>query len=158
MEFSYQRVQFSSVTHSCPTLCSNIICMHQAPETPQRLTELCLGVSWGGMGQRWPAAGAEALGAADLGWHKPSWRSPLTQDRAMRTDTGLGNRPWEGTDRTLCAGPRRKRLTQTCPRVSRSLWRRRGSAVACCRVRGPECSSACMGPLKEVTLPSLPPQ
>ena len=30
--------------------------------------------------------------------------------------------------------------------VSRSLWRRRGSAVACCRAGGPECSSACMGP------------
>ena len=30
-------------------------------------TEMCLSVSCGGMGQQWPAAGAEALGAADLG-------------------------------------------------------------------------------------------
>ena len=29
--------------------------------------ELCLSVSCEGMGQQWPAAGAEALGAADLG-------------------------------------------------------------------------------------------
>ena len=33
--------------------------------------------------------------------------------------------------------------------VSRSLWCRRGSAVACCRVGGTECSSACMGPFEE---------
>ena len=33
--------------------------------------------------------------------------------------------------------------------VSRSLWHRRGSAVACCRVGGTECSSACMGPFEE---------
>ena len=30
-------------------------------------TELCLSVSYGGMGQQWPATGAGALGAADLG-------------------------------------------------------------------------------------------
>ena len=30
-------------------------------------TELCLSVSCGGAGQQWTAAGAEALGAADLG-------------------------------------------------------------------------------------------
>ena len=30
-------------------------------------TELCLSVSWGGMGQQWPAAGAGALDTADLG-------------------------------------------------------------------------------------------
>ena len=29
--------------------------------------ELCLTVSCGGMGQQWPATGAGALGAADLG-------------------------------------------------------------------------------------------
>ena len=29
--------------------------------------ELCLSVSCGGTGQQWPAAGAEALGAVDLG-------------------------------------------------------------------------------------------
>ena len=55
----------------------------------------------------------------------------------------------------MCApGPRRneqwphKRLTQTCPWVSRSLWLWRGSAVACCRAGGTEYSSACMGPFE----------
>ena len=38
-----------------------------------------------------------------------------------------------------------KRLTQTCLWVSRSLQQRRGSAVACCRVGGTECSSTCTG-------------
>ena len=77
-------------------------------------------------------------------WHKPSWRrSALTHHRAFRTYTGLGNRLLEGTNKTLCApGLRRKeqwphkRPTQTCLWVSRSLWWRRGSAVACCRVWG----------------------
>ena len=36
-------------------------------QTPHRETELCLSVSWGGMGQQWTVAGAGALGAADLG-------------------------------------------------------------------------------------------
>ena len=51
-----------------------------------------------------------------------------------------------------CAqGPRRKekwphrRLLQTRLWVSRSLQQRRGSLVACCRVGGTECSSACTG-------------
>ena len=30
-------------------------------------TELCLSVSWEGTTQQWPAAGAGALGAVDLG-------------------------------------------------------------------------------------------
>ena len=30
-------------------------------------TELCLSISYGGVGQRWTAEGTEALGAADLG-------------------------------------------------------------------------------------------
>ena len=61
----------------------------------------------------------------------------------------------EGTNKTLCApGPRRKeqwphkKLTQTCPRVSRNLQRRCGSVVACCRVGGTERSSGCMGPFE----------
>ena len=37
-------------------------------------------------------------------------------------------------------------LTQTHLWVSRSLWERCGSAVACCRVGGTECGHACMGP------------
>ena len=48
-----------------------------------------------------------------------------------------------------------QRLPQTCPRVSRSLQRRRGSAVACCRV-GTDCRGCLEGghPLS----PLLPPQ
>ena len=53
---------------------------------------------------------------------------------------GCGNRLLDGTNKTLCSpGPRRKepwppkRLTQTCLWVSRGLWQRHGSVVACCR-------------------------
>ena len=63
-----------------------------------------------------------------------------------------GNRLLEGTHRTSCTtGPRRKeqwphkRLTQTCLWVSMSLQWRHGSAVACCRTGGPECSSSGLG-------------
>ena len=74
-------------------------------------TELCLSVSCGGTGQQWPAPGAGALGAADLGMtqalveevaNNPTRELPeLTQD--------WGNRLLEGTNRTLCTlGPRRK--------------------------------------------------
>ena len=66
-----------------------------------------------------------------------------------------GNRLLEGTSKILrTPRPRRKeqwshkRLTQTCLWVSRSLWRRHGSAVACCRVGGTKCNSACMGPFE----------
>ena len=59
----------------------------------------------------------------------------------------------EGTSKTLCAlEPRRKeqwphkRLTQTCPWVSRSFQQRHGSSVPCCRVRGNEWGIACIGP------------
>ena len=55
--------------------CSNTPCVHQDPETEPKL---CLSVSCRGMGQQWTAAGAGALGAVDLLWHKPTWRrSPL---------------------------------------------------------------------------------
>ena len=66
--------------------------------------EVCLSVSCGGMGQQWPASGAGALGAADLGMAKalleevainPTMELPeLTQD--------WGNRRFEDTNRTLC--------------------------------------------------------
>ena len=89
-------------------------------------------------------------------WHKRSWRrSPLTHHRAARTYPGLGNRLLKGSNKSLCApGPRRKeqwphkRLTLTCLGVSRSCWQRRGSAVACCRDGGTECSSVGVGPLE----------
>ena len=48
---------------------------------------------------------------------------------------------WKHTNKTLCIpGPRRKeqwhhkRLTQTCLWVFRSLWRKHGLVVACCRL------------------------
>ena len=82
-----------------------------------------------------------------------NWRrSPLTPSE-LTQDWGKGR--LEGTNRTLCTpGPRRKeqwphrRLTQTYLWVSRSLRQRHGSAVACCRVGGTKCSSACMGPFE----------
>ena len=46
---------------------SNKPCVHQDPETSQTLRQLCLSVSCRGSGQQWAAAGAGALGAADLG-------------------------------------------------------------------------------------------
>ena len=66
-----------------------------------------------------------------------------------------GNRLFEETNRTLCApGPRRKeqwphkRLTKTCPWMSRSLQRRHGLVGAGCGAGDTECSSGCMGPVK----------
>ena len=109
--------------------------------------------------------------------NRPDLARPFTGDLAKRLRTprefdfgsqwdfiielpqDWGNRLLEGTNKTLCAPrPRRKeqcphkRLTQTCLWVSKSLRQRRGSAVACCRGRGTECSSVCMGPLNEVTI------
>ena len=82
-----------------------------------------------------------------------NWRrSPLTPSELTQD---WGNRRLEGTNRTLCTpGPRRKeqwphrRLTQTSPWMSRSLWQRCGLAVACCRVGGTEYSNAWMGPFE----------
>ena len=67
-----------------------------------------------------------------------------------------GNWLLEGTNKTLCTpGPQRKeqchhweRLSQTCLWVSRSLWRRRGSTVACRGVRGTEYNCACKSPFE----------
>ena len=64
---------------------------------------------------------------------------------------------WRAQTETCAPGPRRKgqhphkRLTQTCPRVSRSLQWRRVWTVACCRVGGTECGSA-WDLLKEVII------
>ena len=42
--------------------------VHTGPRDPSETeSELCLSVSSGGMGQKWTAAGAAALGAVDLG-------------------------------------------------------------------------------------------
>ena len=54
-------------THQGCSEGSNIPCVHQDPETLQRLRQNCLSVSCEGMGQQWPAAGARTLGAVDLG-------------------------------------------------------------------------------------------
>ena len=116
----------------------------------------CLSVSCGGTGQPWPAAGVWTLDTVDLGMAQPSWRrSPLTPPELPEHTQDWRNRLLEGTNQTLCApGCRRKeqwphkRLTQTCPWVSRSFWQRRGSAVACYGVWGTECSSTCTGPFE----------
>ena len=75
-----------------------------------------------------------------------SWNSVYSSWRA---------RFLEGTNKTLCTPRSRrkeqwphKKLTQTCPWVSRSLQERHGLVVACFRVGGTECSSACMGPFE----------
>ena len=42
-------------------------CVHQDPETPQRLSQSCVCISGRGAGQQWPATRAGPLGAADSG-------------------------------------------------------------------------------------------
>ena len=74
----------------------------------------------------------------------------LTQDWEMNA--------WRAQTEPCVPGRRRKdqwshkRLTQTCLWVSRSLWRRRGSSVPCCRAGGTECSVQAWDLLKEVTI------
>ena len=43
------------------------LCAPRPKDTIETETELCLNVSWGGMGQQWTAKGRGALGSADLG-------------------------------------------------------------------------------------------
>ena len=89
-------------------------------------------------------------------WHKPSWRrSPLTHHRAARTYTGLGKQTLGGHKWNL-VGTRTQEKGAVTPQetepdlpmsVQESLaeaW----SAVAWCRVRDTECSSACTGPFE----------
>ena len=68
------------------------------------------------------------LGKQTLGGHKQNLVPTRTREKGAGTP--------QGTDPGLPVG------------VSRSPWRRRGSAVYCCRVGGTECSSACLGPLE----------
>ena len=88
---------------------------------------LCLSVSCRGAGQQWPATGAGALGAADLGMAWALLRevaiNPTVQPPELRQV--WGSRLWEGTNRTVCTpGPRRmeqwprNRPTQTSPQVT----------------------------------------
>ena len=80
--------------------------------------------------------------------------------RAARTSTGPGKMTLEGTNRISCApGPGIKeqwphrRLTQTCPWVSRSVWWGRGQR-GLLRGRGTGSSSASWGLWKEVAISS----
>ena len=62
---------------------SAILCLaHQDSETPQRLSQTCVWVSYRGTGQQWSIKRPWALDEAYLSqrlWHKPSWRrSPWT--------------------------------------------------------------------------------
>ena len=59
-------ITFRFKPHTCQRSSegSNIPCAHKDTETE---TDLCFSVSWGSVGQQWPATGAGALGAADLG-------------------------------------------------------------------------------------------
>ena len=57
-------------THQAPGClsCSDLgRAQNACPTHTDTHTELCLSVSCGGMGQKWPATGAGTLGAADLG-------------------------------------------------------------------------------------------
>ena len=54
-------------THQKRSEGSNKLCVHQDPETPQRLSQNCLSVSCRGTGQQWTTTWAGALGAGALG-------------------------------------------------------------------------------------------
>ena len=135
----------------------HILCAPGPRDPTETETELCLGVSWGGTGQQWPATGAGALGAAGLGMAQALLEevtiNPTIELLELTQD--WGNRLLEGTNRTLCAPELRrkeqwphKRLTQTCPWGSRSLRPRRGLVVACCRAGGTEGKSVCLEPFE----------
>ena len=126
-----------------PSEGSDKTCAHQDPATPQRLRQNCVCVSAGEVQISSGLLQGQGLWVQQTWvWCKPSWRrrSPLTHHRAARTHTEGGKQTLGGTNRTLCTRTQEeeqwphKRLTQTCPGVSRSLQWRRGSAVACCRV------------------------
>ena len=83
-------------------------------------------------------------------WPKPSQRRlPLTPPKSHQNlhRTGETDTWREKTKPCVHQDPGEKEqwphkiLTQTCPWVSRSFQQRRGSVVACCRVRGTECSN-----------------
>ena len=82
---------------------SNIPCAHQDLETPQRRRENCVSVC---PEEVWVSSGllqGQGLWVQQT-WVqlKPSWRrSSLTNHRATRTYTGLGNRLWEGKKQNL---------------------------------------------------------
>ena len=80
--------------------------MHTQPTGTE--PELCLGVSCGGTGQQWPAAGSGALGAADLSMAyallKEVAINPTIEPAELTQD--WRNRLLEGTNKTSCVlGP-----------------------------------------------------
>ena len=102
-----------------------------------------------------PTTNFPNLGIWQRDWEPPGsliWR-PVGFD--YRTSTGLENRLLESTNKTLYTPrPRRKeqwphRLSQTCLWVSRSLWQKHESTVACQRVSGTDYSSAGVSPFEE---------
>ena len=62
-------IAFRIKPHTCQSCseCSNEPCTPGPRDHTETEPELCLGVSCRGTGQQWPATGAGALGAADLG-------------------------------------------------------------------------------------------
>ena len=88
--------------------------------------------------------------------HKPSqMRSPLTLPQSCQNLHGTRKQTLGGHKQNLVhtrtqekGAVTHKRLTQNCLCVSKSFQWRHGLAVACCRVGGTECPSACMGPFE----------
>ena len=148
---------------------SNKTCVHQDPEPPQRHTNRRIIPNI--FSHCWESSRTHNR-FPNLGIWQRDWEPPREFDSGGQWDLIIeltqhwGNRLLEGTNKTLCTpGPRRKeqwphkRLSQTCPWVSRSLQQRRGSVVAGCKVGSPECGSACMyGTFwRRSPLSSLPP-
>ena len=113
------------------------------------------------MGQQWPAAGAGALGAADLGIAKV-FLEEVTINPTIESQNlhGTGETDsWKAQTKPVCIRTREKgtvisqETDPDCPCMSRSLWQRHGLAVACCRIRGTECGSIWVWELlKEVSI------
>ena len=87
-------------------------------------------------------------------WHKPFWRrSPLTPPQSCHYLHRTGETdPWRAQTKPVYTriqkkGPVTPQETDPdLPWVSRSLWPRHWSAVACYRVQGTECGIAYTGP------------
>ena len=85
--------------------------------------------------------------------HKPSWRRlPFTPPQSTRTYTRLEKQTLGGHKQNLVGTRTQEKgamtLQETDPDLGvsvQSLWQRCVSVVACCRVGGTECSSACKG-------------
>ena len=82
-------------THQRPLEGSNKTLCAPGPRDPTkdwaRHAFECFSVSWGGMGQQWPAAGDRSSGCSRPGrscvWHKSSWRrSPLAPPQSHWAD------------------------------------------------------------------------